>query len=168
MPEPEILVIDVIKVCAGSGTLIEGSGEINDFNAACGSDDSFWAAHGEAFAFQLSDPVVQFEFTATAPAGFGGGTISVDIEASKQSDLANVNLRALLFNFTTQTYVFLPGSFALSTADALQNFALPGGADPPDFIEPGTNDVRLLLQTIQTSGLPNVRTLLDQVLFNFD
>lgn len=58
--------------CAGSGTLIEGTGETGDFNTTCGSDDSYWAAHGEVFAFQLTDPVVQFELTATAPAGFGG------------------------------------------------------------------------------------------------
>ena len=155
-------------VCAGSGTLVEGFGETGDFNATCGSDDSYWAAHGASLFFQISDPVVQFELTATAPAGFGGSTISVDIEASKQNDIANLNLRALLFNFTTGSYVSLPGIMPLTTTDAVQNFALPAGSDPADFIEPGTNEVRLLLQTIQTSGLPNVRTQLDEVLFNFE
>ncbi len=155
-------------ICAGDGTLIEGFGETGDFNATCGSDDSYWAAHGASLFFQIADPVVQFELTATVPAGFGGGTISVDIEASKQSELANLNLRALLFNFTTGNYVSLPGIMPLATTDAVQNFALPGGSDPADFIEPGTNEVRLLLQTIQTSGLPNVRTQLDEVLFNFE
>ncbi len=155
-------------ICAGDGTLIEGFGVTGDFNATCGSDDSYWAAHGSSLFFQIADPVVQFELTATAPAGFGGSTISVDVEASKQSDLANLNLRALLFNFTTGSYVSLPGIMPLATTDAIQNFELPGGSDPADFIEPGTNEVRLLLQTIQTSGLPNVRTQLDEVLFNFE
>ena len=157
-----------VTVCAGAGLLVEGTGEIGDFNAACGSDDSYWAAHGEVFAFQISDPVVQFELTATAPAGFGGGTISVDVEASKQSNNANLNLRALLFNFTTGSYVSLPGIMPLATADAVRNFTLPVGSDPVDFIEPGTDEVWLLLQTIQTTGLPNVRTQLDEVLFNFE
>ena len=62
----------------------------------------------------------------------------------------------------------LPGILPLSTTDASGNFALPSGADPNDFIQPGTNKVRLLLQTIQTSGLPNVRTKLDEVLFRFE
>ena len=128
----------------------------------------YWAVHGSAFFYQIADPVVQFELTATAPAGFGEDTISVDIEASKQSDNANLNHRGLLFKFTTGSYVSLPGIMPLATTDAVQNFVLPGGSDPADFIEPGTNEVRLLLQTIQTSGLPNVRTQLDEVLFNFE
>lgn len=98
----------------------------------------------------------------------GGGTISADIEASKQNDNGNLNVRALLFNFTTGSYVTMPGIMGLSTADAVQNFALPGGSDPADFIEDGTNEVRLLLQTFQTSGLPNVRTQLDEVLFYYE
>jgi len=165
---PTEITIDISGPFANGGTLVEGTGEVNNFAATCGSDDVYWAAHGEVFAFQVSDPVVQFELTATAPAGFGGGTISVDIEASKQSDLANLNLRGLLFNFATGNYVSLPGIMGLTTLDAVQNFTLPVGSDPADFIEPGTNDVRLLLQTIQTSGLPNVRTQLDEVLFNFE
>ncbi len=32
-----------VPVCASGGTLIEGTGEINDFNSTCGSDDSYWA-----------------------------------------------------------------------------------------------------------------------------
>jgi hypothetical protein len=116
----------------------------------------------------IIDPVVQFELTSTAPAGFGGDTISVDVEASKQNANANLNLRALLFNFTTGSYVSLPGIMPLATTDAVQNFALLGGSDPTDFIEPNTNEVRLLIQTIQTSGLPIVRTQLDRVLFNFE
>ncbi len=154
-------------VCPGGGTLIEGTGQTGDFNATCGSDDSYWAAHGSSLFFQIADPVVQFELTASAPAGFGGSTISVDIEASKQNANGNLNLRALLFNFTTGSYVALPGIMPLATTDAVQNFELPGGSDPADFIESGTSEVRLLLQTIQTSGLPNVRTQLDEVLFNF-
>ena len=72
-----------------------------------------------------------------------------------------------MFNFTTGKYVALPGIMPLATADAVQNFALPAGSDPADFID-GNNEVNLLLQTIQTSGLPNVRTQLDEVLFNFE
>ena len=56
----------------------------------------------------------------------------------------------------------------LTTADQLQSFELPVGSDPNDFIEPETNEVRLLIQTIQTSGLPNVRTQLDEVQFVFE
>lgn len=107
--------------------------------------------------------------TATAPVGFGGDdTISVDIEASRQNDNATLNLRGSLFNFSTGVYVTLPGIMPLSTVDAVQNFALPSGSDPDDFIQPGTSEVRLLLQTLQTTGLPNVRTQLDEVLFNFE
>jgi hypothetical protein len=40
--------------------------------------------------------------------------------------------------------------------------------DVSDFIGPGTNEVRLLLPMIQTSGPANVRTQLDEVLFNFE
>jgi len=154
-------------VCAGNGILIEGVGEINDFNATCGSDDVRWAAHGATFAFSFTDPVVQFELTAIAPAGFGGSTISVDVEASKANNNAALILRAQLFNFVTDSYVALPGILTLTTADQVKNYTLPGGSTPVDFIEPGTNEVRLLLQTTQTSGLPNVRTHLDEVLFNF-
>ncbi len=162
-----VAAIPSAAICAGDGTLIEGFGETDDYNATCGSDDSYWAAHGDSLFFQVSDPVVQFELTATVPAGISGGTISVGIEASKQSDLANLNLRALLFNFATGSYVSLPGIMPLAITDAVQNFALPGGADPADFIGPN-NEAWLLLQTIQTSGLPNVRTQLDEVLFNFE
>jgi hypothetical protein len=117
--------------------------------------------------FQIADPVTQFELVAAAPAGLGVGTISIDVEASKQSDTANLNLRARLFNFRTGNYVSLPGVLALAVADAERNFPLPVGADPNDFID-SNNDVRLLLQTIQTSGQPTTRTQLDEVLFNFD
>ena len=103
----------VSPVCAGSGALIEGAGESGDFNVTCGSDDSYWAAHGATFAFAITDPVVQFELTSTAPAGFGGSTISVDVEASKQNANGNLNLRALLFNFATGNYVSLPGIMPL-------------------------------------------------------
>lgn len=157
-----------IAVCATDGMLVEGFGETGDFNATCGSDDLHWAAHGSSLFYQIADPVVQFELFATAPAGSGGSSITVDIEASKQSDNANLNLRALLFNFTTGNYVSLPGIMPLATTDQLQTFELPVGSDPNDFIEPGGNEVRLLLQTIQTSGLPNVRTRLDDVLFVFE
>jgi hypothetical protein len=152
-------------VCANGGTLIEGAGQQNNFNATCGSDNVRWAAHGAVFAFQVSDPVVQFELTTTAPAG--AGSISVDVEASRQAGGANLILRAQLFNFVTNSYVAMPGTLLLTTTDQVKNYALPVGSNPADFIEPGTNEVRLLLQTIQTSGVPNVRTQLDEVLFNF-
>jgi hypothetical protein len=59
------------------------------------------------------------------------------------------------------------GTTILGTTDDTNNFALPGGNDPQDFIEPGTNEVRLLIEVIQTSGPPNVRARLDEILFNF-
>jgi hypothetical protein len=157
------------SLCAIRGTLIEGSGEQNDIDATCGSDDVRWGAHGATFAFQVADPVVQFELVATAPAGLGGaGTISVDIEASKQNNNGTLNLRAQLYNFTTANYVSLPGIMPLSTIDSVQNFTLPNGSNPSDFIDPNNNEVVLLLQTIQTSGAPNVRTQLDAVQFNIE
>ena len=75
-------------------------------------------------------------------------------------------MRALLFNFDTNEYVALPGTMVLNPTDAIQTFDLPGGANPSDYVDAGTNEVRLLLQTLQTSGAPNVRTRLDEVLFN--
>ena len=158
----------VCSVCANGGTLVKGFGEINDFGATCDTDDSYWAAHGDTFAFQVSDPVSQFEFVATAPAGFSEGTISIDIEASKEIDEGNLNLRALLFNFATGGYEALLETMPLTTSDATQDFELPAGSNPNDFVDPGTNDVRLLIQTVQSSGLPNVRTQVDEVLFNFE
>ncbi len=111
---------------------------------------------------------MQFELTATAPAGFAGNSLSIDIEASKENNNANLNLLAFLFNYATGSYESLPSIMPLTTTDVIQTFDLPGGADPNDFVEPGTNDVKLLMLTIQTSGLPNVRTQLDEVLFNFE
>jgi len=92
----------------------------------------------------------------------------VHVEGRKQNNNGNLNVRALLFNFVTQEYVALPGILALSTTDLVKTYDLPGGSTPTDFVEPGTDKVQVLLQTIQTSGLPNVRTQLDQVLVNFD
>ncbi len=154
-------------VCASSGTLIEGSGETNDFNATCGSDNVYWSSHGETFAYALTDPVTQFELTATAPPGFVGNSISVDIEASKSSNNGNLSLLAFLFNHATGSYESLPVIFPLTTTDTVQTFNLPTGSNPDDFVQPGTGEVSLLLFTIQTSGLPNVRTRLDEVLFHF-
>jgi hypothetical protein len=153
-------------ICANDGSLVEGAGQINNFAATCESDDSYWAAHGAVFDFQVADPVTQFELIADAPNG-ASDSISVEIEASKQNTNAELNLRAQLFNFVTGNYVALPGIMPLISADAVRNFTLPSGANPADFVN-GNNEVRLLLQTIQTSGLPNVRTRLDQVLFNID
>ncbi len=92
----------------------------------------------------------------------------MEVEASKQNANGNLNLRAQLFNFTIGNYVSLPGILPLATADQLQSFGLPFESDPNDFIEPETNEVWLLIQTIQTSGLPNVRTQLDEVQFVFE
>ena len=100
------------SACPSGGTLIEGTGQTGDFAATCGSDDVRWAAHGATFAFSVTDPVVQFELTATAPAGFGGSTISVDVEASKANNNAALILRAQLFNFVTDSYVALARNFA--------------------------------------------------------
>jgi len=155
-------------VCPSDATLIEGSGEINDYSATCGSDDIYWAAHGATLFFQISDPVVQFELTATAPTGFEGDTISARIEASTQNENGNLALTARMYDFTAGQYVALPGVLGLTTADQRQNFALPGSSDPADFIEGGTDEVRLLIQIFQISGLPNTRTQLDEVLFNFE
>jgi hypothetical protein len=47
----------------------------------------------------------------------------------------------------------------------VRSFNLPVGADPLDFVDQGTSEVRLLLQTIQSSGVTNVRTRLDDVTF---
>jgi hypothetical protein len=162
-----VIPVGVGEVHADSGTLVEGFGETFDFSATCGSDDHHWAAHGAVFAFQVSDPVSQFELVAAAPDGFAGTSITIGIEASKQNNNGNLNLRAKLYNFTTGSYVSLPGVMPLSDVDGLQDFGLPSGADPDDFIEDGTGQVRLLLQTIQTSGAPNVRTRLDEVSFDF-
>jgi hypothetical protein len=162
----EIKVISCAgPICADSGTLIEGSGQQNDFNATCGDDAVRWAAHGATFAFQVTDPVTQFELSATAPTS-NPGSISIGVDASKQSGGANLNLRAMLYNFNTSQYVALPGILALTTSDTLQTFNLPNGADPVDFVDQGSGEVRLLLQTIQTSGLSNVRTQIDEVLFS--
>ena len=115
-------------VCAGSGVLIEGFGESNDFNATCGSDDLYWAAHGTSLFYQLADPVVQFELTATAPAGFAGNSLSVDIEASKENNNGNLNILAFLFNYATGSYESLPSIMPLTTTDVIQTFDLPAGA----------------------------------------
>ena len=155
-------------VCAAGGTLIEGFGETNDFNATCGSDDVYWGAHGATFAYALTDPVTQFELIAAAPAGFVGNSISVEIEASKENNNGNLSLLAFLFNYATNNYESLPSILPLTTTDVVQTFDLPTGAAPNDFVQPDTNEVKLLLFTIQTSGLPNVRTRLDAVSFNFE
>lgn len=152
-------------ICADNGTLIEGTGEQNDYNATCGSDGVRWAAHGSAFAFQITDPVTQFELNATS-ATASPGSISVDVEARKENNNANLNLRALAYNFATGQYEAMPGIMSLGTSDTVQTFDLPAGSDPADFVDPGTNEVRLLLQTIQTSGPANVRTQINEVLFN--
>jgi hypothetical protein len=154
-------------ICADSGTLIEGVGQQNDFVATCGSDEVRWGAHGAIFAFQVSDRVTQFELRATSPTSTPS-SVSIDVEARKQTSAANLNLRGSLFNYMTGQYVALPGILSLSTTDSIRVFDLPGVSDPADFVEPGTNEVRLLLQTIQTSGSPNVRTQIDEVLFNVD
>ncbi len=162
--EISIINCDGGPICADNGTLIEGFGQQNDFSATCGSDDVRWAAHGATFVFQITEPVTEFELSATAP-NSTPGMISIDVEASKESNNGNLNLRASLFNFTTEQYVSLPGVMSLSTSDAVQSFNLPAGADPVDFVDPGTNEVLLLLQTIQTSGPANLRTQFDEVLF---
>jgi hypothetical protein len=53
------------------------------------------------FAFQVQDPLTQFQLGTTAPAEFGGSAITVDVEASKQNTGAKLNVRALMFNYTT-------------------------------------------------------------------
>jgi len=163
----DVVVVGPDPVCAEAGTLLEGVGQVNDFSATCGSDNSYWAAHGAAFVFALTDPVVQFELTATAPSGFAGSNISVDVEASKDSDNAFLLVRAKLFNYTTGSYVSLSNNMLLTTTDTVASFPLPGGSDPADFVENGTDKVSLLLEVLQTEGLANVRTQLDEVLFNF-
>ena len=155
------------SLCADGGTLLEGAGQVNDFNATCGSDDVYWAAHGATLFYAVSDPVVQFELTTTAPSGFGGSNITVDIEASRQQANSFLFVRVDLFNFATGDWVALPGLMILEENDTTQNFALPAGAVPTDFVENGTDLVRLRLQTIQTDGLPTSRTQLDEVIFNF-
>ena len=155
----------VDAICADSGILVEGVGEVNDFNATCGSDDVRWEAHGATFAFQITDPVTQFELSATV-ATAAPTTISIDVEANKTNNNANLNLRALIFNHVTGTYVAMPGIMALATTDAIQTFDLPVGANPAEFVDPNSLEVRVLLQTIQTSGFANVRTQIDEVVFN--
>jgi hypothetical protein len=152
-------------ICADGGVLIEGSGQQNDFNATCGNDAVRWAAHGATFVFQITDPVTQFELSATSPTS-NPGSIVIDVDASKQNSSANLNLRAMLFNFDTGQYVALPGVLVLTTNDTLKTYDLPNGADPADFVDQGTGEIRLLLQTIQTSGLSNVRTQIDEALFS--
>jgi hypothetical protein len=155
-------------VCPENGRLVEGVGEIGNVRDTCGSDDRYWAAHGTTFAYAVSDPVVQFELNATAPVGFDGGALSIDIEASKENNHANMILRAYLFDFSRNRYTPLTGSLRLSMTDTIQNFRLPAGADSNDFLSPRSNEVQLLIQTIQSSGRPNVRTKLDEALFNFN
>jgi hypothetical protein len=90
------------------------------------------------------------------------------MEASKASSSANLTLRTFLYNFSTDQYVALPTVMILTTSDDRQTFNLPGGASPADFVETGTNQVRLLLHTIQSFGPPNVRAQIDEILFNVD
>jgi hypothetical protein len=155
-------------VCAGDGTVIEGFGIQNTFAATCVADDTRWNAHGATFFYAINDPVVQFEMGFTAPAAGAGGTLSISVEASKESAGATQFLRARLFNYTTGAYVPLPGLLNLPVADAPFTYNLPAGGNPDDFIRDSDNRVQLLLQTIQTAGAPNVRTRLDQVLLNIE
>jgi hypothetical protein len=65
-------------------------------------------------------------------------------------------------------YVPLPGILNLQVADQTQVFVLPGNANPDEFIRNSDGRVQLLIQTIQTSGPPNIRTQLDVVNFDFE
>jgi hypothetical protein len=138
--------------------------EQNDFRATCASDDTYWAAHGEVFAFQLIDPVSQFELNATH-ISTPPESIRIDVEARKASPQANLSLRGSLFNFDLAEYVALAGAMPLATVDTVKTFELPAGADPSAFIDPSSGEIRLLLQTLQTFGAANVRTQIDNVVF---
>ena len=56
--------------------------------------------------------------------------IGVDVEARKQNDNANLNLRVLIYDFSAAEYVAMPGIMPLTSSDTVQSFGLPGGADP--------------------------------------
>jgi hypothetical protein len=153
-----------VPVFAHSGTLIEGNGQENDFSATISSDDLRWGAFGTTLFYRVNDPVTQFELVTTALTGTPN-TVCLIVEARKQSSSANLLVRANLYNFQSGQYVSLVGIQSLGTADSSQTFLLPGGANPEDFVDPNTLEMRALLQTSQTSGLSNVRTQIDQVRF---
>ena len=150
------------------GTLIEGFGEINDFTATIGSDDNYWGAHGAAFAFSINDPVVQFEL-CTKTSNVNPNSISIQVEASKEANTANLILTAQLFNWTTGQFEVgsLPGTMVLTTVDTKVRFDLAGL--PEDYLGPpdpnGLAEILLQLRTIQANGPANVRTLIDDLQF---
>lgn len=160
-----------VLLCPDSGRLLEGVGEIGDFNETCGSDDVYWGAHGAAFAFAINDPVTQFELRAKTT-NLDPGTIELDIEAKKEAPTANLIVTAQLFNWTTGQYEIgsLPGTMLLMTTDSNTTFSLDGDASdyvgPPD--ENGNGEICVLFQTIHINGPANVRALIDNVVFDID
>ncbi len=74
-----------------------------------------------------------------------------------------------MFNWTTGQFEIgsLPGTMVLTTSDSTMTFTLVG--DPADYVGPpdgnGDGEICVLLQTIQTNGPANVRTLFDKVEF---
>ena len=119
-------------------------------NYAAGPDDTY----RNFFVFDLT--------------GISGTIVGATLRLETDPNWINGTPNYEMYDVTTDIATLVSNFPAGATTDAIQNFTPPVGSDPADFIEPGTNEVRLLLQTIQTSGLPNVRTQLDQVLFNFE